>query len=84
MTKPDETLSLSGLLKDHEEVAALRAEIERLRGEVTRLDALIDRGLYAEVERLKTALQAVLDDQEGDLDFVKWQVRQVLGNDKAN
>jgi hypothetical protein len=36
----------------------------------------------AEIERLRAALQAVLDDQEGDLDFVKWKVRQALARDK--
>lgn len=43
MTSKDtnETLSLSGLLRDHDEVDALRAENERLRAAVLAYDAAI-------------------------------------------
>jgi predicted nucleic acid-binding Zn-ribbon protein len=37
----------------------LEAENKRLQDEVSRLDALIDRGLYAEIERLRGLLKRI-------------------------
>ncbi len=35
-----------------------------------------------EIERLREALQAVLDDDEGDYDFIKFKARAALGEGK--
>jgi len=61
--------------------------VDRLRGD---LDMLSSSQMHAlgeaaadEIERLRAALAVVTNDQEGDLDFVKFQVRRVLaGEDK--
>jgi len=48
----------------------LRAEVERLRDENTRLDALIDRGLFAEIDRLRAALERLKDYVAGQAEFI--------------
>jgi hypothetical protein len=58
--------------------AAAQIEVERLRDENTTLDALIDKGLFAEIERLRAALvesetwfRAALAESEAEND--QWQ-----------
>lgn len=60
-----------------DELDALRAENERLRGEVTRLDALIDEGLYAENERLRTTLEEIY--AGGEVRMRAWQLALIAG-----
>ena len=56
--------------------------IEALETRVIGLEAMLCDA-QAEIERLRAALAVVTNDQEGDLDFIKFQVRRVLaGEDK--
>lgn len=52
--------------------------IERLADNNKALHDLVD--FHAkENDRLREALQAILEDDEGDYDFIKFKVRKVLG-----
>ena len=49
-------------------IAGSEKELQQLRDEVTRLDALIDRGLFAEIERLRTERDAIKAALRGVID----------------
>jgi hypothetical protein len=71
-----------------DEVAALKAEVAALRAERGAQSAgwirCTEMRLAAEarVGVLEDAAKAVLDDETGDYDFIKWSLRRALEGDK--